>query len=544
MVPDNSVPKRALLPLAVLLCSFASAQSSIETIATLNGHSGRVSSVSSDGSVAVLSVSNPSNTGYSGVLWSESAGGVVNLTSTSAVFSSAEVNYCSADGSIAVGSGSTLVGTRAFRWTLATGMQDLGVLTGASHSFASSISADGSTIIGTSGMPVMHGFVWTSSGGMQDLGAGVLPSSCSNDGNVVVGVMDVAGQQNLFRWTQATGVQTLGFTPGMPLMGHPKISANGSAIVGASTGSTGIPSQPYRWTAQSGLQDLPSFPGGMANYGEVSGISADGSVITGSALNHNSDYRAFRWTAATGIQDLGGLGQTSGERTSSYACSSDGSTFVGLARASVGAGSYPVRWTALNALEVIDTLQPASPGPGSISLLDWVNADGTIVLGVTIESGTAELKFFRWEAGSTGIGSNYSQQTTPNSTGSLGTIAAAGSRKLADNDLTLTAANLPQNSFGIFVVGSTYAETPVFGGGNGTLLVGGHFGRFNRSNEIQYSGLSGSFDLQVDLSSTTSAFRPLPVRPGQTWYFQAWHRDLTPAGPTSNLTNAVAITFF
>ncbi|MBL4770472.1 MAG: hypothetical protein JKY61_04900 [Planctomycetes bacterium] len=109
--------------------------------------------------------------------------------------------------------------------------------------------------------------------------------------------------------------------------------------------------------------------------------------------------------------------------------------------------------------------------------------------------------------------------------------------------MTLSASQIPANSFGIFIVGTDYDQGPLFGGGQGILLVGGRLGRFNRGSEIQFSGPSATFDMQVDLNAIPYALGYLAVQPGETLFFQAWHRDLNPT-PTSNLTDAVAITFF
>ncbi|GIV12363.1 MAG: hypothetical protein KatS3mg021_0645 [Fimbriimonadales bacterium] len=55
----------------------------------------------------------------------------------------------SADGSVVVGEARNASGLlRAFRWTQATGMQDLGTLPGGNTSEALGVSADGSVVVG------------------------------------------------------------------------------------------------------------------------------------------------------------------------------------------------------------------------------------------------------------------------------------------------------------------------------------------------------------------------------------------------------------
>jgi probable HAF family extracellular repeat protein len=50
------------------------------------------------------------------------------------------------------------------------------------------------------------------------------------------------------------------------------------------------------------MQDLGTLPGGGGS--EATGVSADGSVVVGSARNAAGKWRAFRWTAAGGMEDL------------------------------------------------------------------------------------------------------------------------------------------------------------------------------------------------------------------------------------------------
>jgi probable HAF family extracellular repeat protein len=79
----------------------------------------------------------------------------------------AEAHGVSADGSVVVG----ISGGRAFRWTAARGMQDLGTL-GGYLSVAHGVSADGSVVVGEAQNAAgqRRAFRWTAARGMQDLG--------------------------------------------------------------------------------------------------------------------------------------------------------------------------------------------------------------------------------------------------------------------------------------------------------------------------------------------------------------------------------------
>ena len=58
------------------------------------------------------------------------------------------------------------------------------------------------------------------------------------------------------------------------------------------------------------------------------------------------------------------------------------------------------------------------------------------------------------------------------------------------------------------------------------------------------SGATGEVELAIDLAAMPVASPPFEtaVAPGETWTFQWWHRDVT-AGPTANLSSAVAVSF-
>ena len=143
---------------------------------------------------------------------------------------------------------------------------------------------------------------------------------------------------------------------------------------------------------------------------------------------------------------------------------------------------------------------------------------------------------------SSSIGSSYSCMAVPNSTGSTGAISAIGSTIASAGDLTLVAENLPTSQFGIFVTSLSQAFVPGAGGtSNGNLCVGGSIGRFSAPNQILSTGTTGSFELTVDTALIPQGASFVTIAPGDTWNFQAWHRD--PVGLGSNFTDGVTIDF-
>ena len=145
------------------------------------------------------------------------------------------------------------------------------------------------------------------------------------------------------------------------------------------------------------------------------------------------------------------------------------------------------------------------------------------------------------EFSSGGFGTNYCMAEN-NSTGSPGSISAAGSSSAAANDLTLEATDLPNNQFGIFVTSRSQAFVPGAGGtSNGNLCLGGAIGRFSLPSQILTSGSNGAFSLVVDTTMIPEGSTFVSIMSGETWNFQAWHRDVVGVG--SNFTNAIELVF-
>lgn len=139
------------------------------------------------------------------------------------------------------------------------------------------------------------------------------------------------------------------------------------------------------------------------------------------------------------------------------------------------------------------------------------------------------------------IGTNYCTPAAPNSSGASASMQAVGSELLVDNDVWLTASSLPTNAFGLFLASSTQGFIPTAGGSTGNLCLGGDIGRYIGPGQIQSSGEGGSFSIPIDLTAVTQPTGPAGTSTGDTWNFQAWFRDSSPAGPTSNFTDGLSI---
>ncbi|MEL6716636.1 MAG: hypothetical protein AAFP86_22855, partial [Planctomycetota bacterium] len=90
----------------------------------------------------------------------------------------------------------------------------------------------------------------------------------------------------------------------------------------------------------------------------------------------------------------------------------------------------------------------------------------------------------------------------PNSLGAPGAMGAFGSRRAADNDVTLVASGLPPQQFGIFVVSATQGLQAVPNGGN--LCLGGQIGRYQAFAQIFQVSPSGEGALRLDTTRRRS----------------------------------------
>ena len=198
------------------------------------------------------------------------------------------------DGSIVVGLSWYCPGAEGFEWTAQNGIVGLGHPTGAS-SRATSISADGSTIVGfwedaTQGnrQPVR----WVS-GGADDLFLGAVAGeaiAASSDGAQIVGqAADSTGNGRAFFYSKADGLIDLGVLSGNKVDQSVAFGLSDNGIViGSSTNPFSWTSKPFIWTKHIGLKPLQKIlveagaviPQG-ATITNVMAISGNGSAMVG-----------------------------------------------------------------------------------------------------------------------------------------------------------------------------------------------------------------------------------------------------------------------
>jgi len=125
-----------------------------------------------------------------------------------------------------------------------------------------------------------------------------------------------------------------------------------------------------------------------------------------------------------------------------------------------------------------------------------------------------------------------------NSTGLGGLLSSVGSGSVSEDDLVLTASQLPANQFGLVFMGSAVAPPTTMGAGL-RCARGGLF-RYGVHN----SGGAGSYSEGPGIVQLSQGFASAGrIDPGETWIFQAWYRNPTGPCATSNVTNALEVTF-
>jgi len=221
--------------------------------------------------------------------------------------------------------------------------------------------------------------------------------AASFDGSVVVGSAEtITGFNRAFRWTQDSGMQSLGTLPGAIRSVARGVSLAGNVVVGWSGYSNQI-HHAFRWE-NGQMTDIhnPAF-----GQSEALGVSGDGNVVVG-AWGPVSfvPARAFRWSDSMGMVDLGTLG---GEWSEAWSANLDGSIVVGWAERSQGNwGAF--RWTESAGLEDLNVVYAELLSPGSVLREAFaVSSDGRYIAGRGYNAVSGHDEAFLLDTQATGL---------------------------------------------------------------------------------------------------------------------------------------------
>jgi probable HAF family extracellular repeat protein len=172
----------------------------------------------------------------------------------------------------------------------------------------SAISGDGTRVAGITWTPDgglhQEAFTWHSSGAFQrlgDLAGGTVFSQAlgiSADGSTIVGSSSSALGGEAFLWTAGGGMVALGDLAGGGFGSFATdASANGSVIVGGGSAAAGLTA--FIWDSVNGMRPVQDV---LASFGvdltgwrltSVTGISDDGRVLTGLGINPSGQTRSW-----------------------------------------------------------------------------------------------------------------------------------------------------------------------------------------------------------------------------------------------------------
>ena len=134
--------------------------------------------------------------------------------------------------------------------------------------------------------------------------------------------------------------------------------------------------------------------------------------------------------------------------------------------------------------------------------------------------------------------------TGPGSSGFPSEIYAFGSDEVSANSLSLSVAGTTPQSNGFFLTSKAYGVVVQPGGAQNNLCIAGNaIGRYVGPGQIQTSDSSGNAFLGLDLTQTPQPTGLVSVQPGESWFFQYWHRDTLGGQPTSRFTSAARVRF-
>ncbi|MEM1447610.1 MAG: VCBS repeat-containing protein [Planctomycetota bacterium] len=262
----------------------------------------------------------------------------------------------------------------------------------------------------------------------------------------------------------------------------------------------------------------------------IADLDDDGRLDVLSASLNDSEIAWYRnlGNGSFGTQQI--VGFTSGTAREVGAADIDQDGEIDIFASSVGASGMDIQWHRNIGFGFFGVAQPVTA---------TVSDSGAIMVYDADEDSDVDFVYATgWTPNESDLGTVYCM-SNPNSTGVNGSIRATGTTTRSLNAVTLNAADLPLSTFGFFITSRTAGLTNMPGGSQGVLCLGGAIGRFQQ--QIQFTGVTGGFKVTIDLDALPAPNGSVTAAAGETWRFQAWHRDSVGGMATSNFTDATEV---
>ncbi|HED54162.1 MAG TPA: hypothetical protein ENJ00_08170 [Phycisphaerales bacterium] len=252
---------------------------------------------------------------------------------------------------------------------------------GGNTSHPTSISRDGSTVVGlagTGGLASSGAFRWTADIGLQELptvpdGTNFVGGGVSQTGRYITGSYSQNNGQGAmgFVWSETTGSVSVGALPGGKFTTRVGfITDDGLAVGVSAVGFTKFGANLFRavkWTPQGGLQALPlPSPGDEQEQSNAFRVLPDGRIIGRSASG------TWLYSESTGFEML--------PNADGMFYANDDATF--MAGETLRLGPRATYWTPQTGPIELPTLIP-----DELSSVRGMNADGSVIIGEVASAG-------------------------------------------------------------------------------------------------------------------------------------------------------------
>ena len=191
---------------------------------------------------------------------------------------------------------------------------------------------------------------------------------------------------------------------------------------------------------------------------------------------------------------------------------------------------------------VIQQVQFESHCHGELLVGD--NFGGHIIVGaVGREEADAGCSYCIANRGDCPCGNEDPDGGCANSTGLGAKLRTRGTASVTSDDLQVVATQLPTNTAVLFLLANTFRRVEFM---DGLLCIGGPMSKIYRLPPIMNSGSDGTATYGPGLvAASNTPMVPITggIHAGETWYLQAYFRDMGSCANGANTSNAISVTF-